>query len=57
VKEALAENRHLVMALRDALMERHELVGREITDILDAARAAGPAPTVIDLRDSAEVSV
>ena len=39
----LGENRHLVAALRDALLEREELVGAEITDVLRAARAAGPA--------------
>jgi cell division protease FtsH len=57
----LEANRHLVEALRDALMERHELIGSEITDILEAARRQGPsappdgvaAPTElsIDLRD------
>ncbi|MDO8120738.1 AAA family ATPase [Isoptericola sp. b490] len=30
----LSRNRHLVEALRDALLERHELVGDEITDVL-----------------------
>jgi cell division protease FtsH len=50
VKGALEANQHLVAALRDALVERDELVGKEITAILDAARAAGPAPAVIDLR-------
>jgi cell division protease FtsH len=50
VKGALEANQHLVAALRDALLERHELVGKEITSILDAARDAGPAPAVIDLR-------
>jgi ATP-dependent Zn protease len=44
----LDANRHLVEALRDALVERHELVGREITDILEAARARG---RTIDLRE------
>ena len=34
----LAEHRHLVEALRDALLERHELIGSEITDVLTAAR-------------------
>ena len=34
----LDANRHLVEALRDALLERHELVGHEITDVLEAAR-------------------
>ena len=64
----MAANRHLVAALRDALVERHELIGTEITDILQAAAAAGPAEEpaawpdlagdpvaehVIDLRDDA----
>jgi ATP-dependent Zn protease len=52
VKGALEENQHLVAALRDALLEREELVGREINDVLDTARAAGPPPMVIDLRDA-----
>jgi ATP-dependent Zn protease len=44
----LAENRHLVEALRDALVERHELIGREITDVLvEASRRAG----TLDLRE------
>jgi ATP-dependent Zn protease len=42
----LDANRHLVEALRDALLERSELIGREITDVLEAARASH----VIDLR-------
>ena len=49
----LEANRHLVEALRDALLERHELIGSEITDILEAARRRGPAPVAIDLRDHA----
>jgi ATP-dependent Zn protease len=36
----LTANRHLVEALRDALIDRHELVGREINDVLEAARDA-----------------
>jgi ATP-dependent Zn protease len=64
VRLLLAENRHLVAALRDALVERHELIGSEITDVLEAARArhaahGAEAPSwpaladdhVIDLRD------
>ncbi|MGI8698048.1 MAG: hypothetical protein ACR2J0_02730, partial [Mycobacteriales bacterium] len=39
----LQENTHLVAALRDALMERSELVGPEITEVLEAARAGVPA--------------
>ncbi len=38
----LDANRHLVEALRDALLERDELIGDEITDVLDGA---GPAVT------------
>jgi ATP-dependent Zn protease len=53
IKGRLEQNQHLVAALRDALMEREELVGHEITDVLTAAQAAGPPPAVIDLRDSA----
>ena len=44
VRGLLVEHRHLVEALRDALVERHELVGHEITDVL--AAAARPVPTV-----------
>jgi ATP-dependent Zn protease len=44
----LNENRHLVEALRDALLERHELIGREITDVLSAAAESA---RTIDLRD------
>ncbi len=40
----LAHNRHLVEALRDALLERHELIGHEITDVLEQA-----GPRTIDV--------
>jgi cell division protease FtsH len=53
VKALLQENRHLVEALRDALLEREELIGREITDVLEAAAAAGPR-AVIDLTEPAD---
>ena len=43
VSRLLGANRHLVEALRDALVERHELIGHEITDVL---WAAGPPETV-----------
>ena len=45
----LDANRHLVEALRDALLERSELIGHEITDVLEAAQAT----RVIDLREPA----
>ncbi len=38
----LSRNRNLVEALRDALLERHELVGDEITDVLLAASGDEP---------------
>ena len=46
VKALLQSHRHLVEALRDALLEREELVGREITDVLEGAAAA---PRLVDL--------
>jgi cell division protease FtsH len=46
----LGENRHLVEALRDALLDRHELIGREITDVLSAAAGS---PRTVDLRERA----
>ncbi len=55
IKGKLEANPHLIAGLRDALIERDELVGHEITDVLKAAQAAGPAPLVIDLRDPADV--
>ena len=54
VRGLLESNRHLVAALRDALLEKHELIGSEITEVLEAAREAGPQPStpqVLDLRD------
>ncbi|HTR71710.1 MAG TPA: AAA family ATPase [Mycobacteriales bacterium] len=48
VKGALEDNQHLVVALRDALLEREELIGHEINEVLDGA--VGPPPVVIDLR-------
>ncbi len=42
VRGLLESNMHLVGALRDALVERHELIGTEITDVLEAAAEAGP---------------
>jgi ATP-dependent Zn protease len=37
VRILLSENPHLVQALTEALMERDELVGEEITDVLENA--------------------
>jgi ATP-dependent Zn protease len=49
VTDLLDQHRYLVEALRDALIERHELVGEEITDVLEAAEAVHGR--VIDLRE------
>jgi len=46
VRDLLSEHRHLVAALRDALLERHELIGSEITEVLEAAAAGHAAPNV-----------
>ena len=48
VKELLVVNRHLIEALRDALLEHEELVGTEITDVLERAAAA---PRTVDLTE------
>ncbi len=58
----LTSNAHVVEALRDALLERDELVGEQITDVVGRAVARGPrggeepgaasAPqVVVDVRD------
>jgi cell division protease FtsH len=53
VRALLRENVHLVEALRDALLEREELIGPEIEDVLSAASAA-LAADVVDLRERAK---
>jgi ATP-dependent Zn protease len=40
VQRLLDANRHLVIALRDALLDREELVGEEIVEVLRAAQEA-----------------
>jgi cell division protease FtsH len=47
-------NRHLVEALRDALLDRDELVGEEILEVI---RCAQGAATVIDLREPRPLSL
>jgi cell division protease FtsH len=42
----LSQNRHVVEALRDALVERNELIDREIIDVIERA----PGDHVIDIR-------
>jgi ATP-dependent Zn protease len=48
VTTMLARHRYIVEALRDALLERDELIGPEIVDVIQAAES----PEVIDLRRS-----
>ncbi|MFS0702892.1 AAA family ATPase [Cellulomonas sp. 179-A 9B4 NHS] len=55
VRRLLASNRDLVEALRDALLERYELIGEEITGVLEKAVAdrpdgVRPAPPAEHLR-------
>jgi ATP-dependent Zn protease len=54
VVSLLQDNLHLVEALRDALLERDELIGSEIVEVLEnaSADAQPPLPLVIDLRDA-----
>ena len=52
VTRMLSENRHLVEALRDALLTHDELVGDAILDVLRAAE-----PEVVDLREAEGVPV
>jgi cell division protease FtsH len=48
VAALLATHRHVVEALRDALLDREELVGREILEVIEAADRE--AELVVDLR-------
>ena len=45
MRRLLVSNRDLVEALRDALLERHALVGEEITAVLEKAVATRPDGT------------
>jgi cell division protease FtsH len=61
-REVVTANKHVVVALRDALLERDELVGDEITDVIATARRpeqpetpecsvpAGLPASVVDVR-------
>ncbi|MGL5830097.1 MAG: hypothetical protein ACRC0L_11085, partial [Angustibacter sp.] len=51
VRQLLHKNRHLVAALRDALLDRHELIGSEITDVLENASAGQSAMPRVTLED------
>ncbi len=50
----LTENRHVVEALRDALLERYELIGDEILEVVhDALARAGADPGVAEVEKRA----
>lgn len=44
VREMLEGNQNLLLALRDALLDREELIGDEIIDVLKAAGTSDPNP-------------
>ena len=52
-RSMLEDNRHVVEALRDALLARDELIGPEIIEVIQAARPARQAgqPTTQVLRN------
>ena len=47
VQALLSSNRHIIEALRDALLEREELVDREIIEVIEAAQGVGE---LVDIR-------
>ncbi|OFW67156.1 MAG: hypothetical protein A2Z12_03775 [Actinobacteria bacterium RBG_16_68_21] len=55
VTDLLRANRHLVVALRDALLAKDELVAREISEVL--AEAEGRSDAVFDLTGSVSAEV
>jgi ATP-dependent Zn protease len=60
VRELMADHRHLVEALRDALLEHHELIGPQITDVLEAAQerhTVSGGTTGVALADAASGAV
>jgi len=53
-RDILLANSHVVEALRDALLERDELIGDEIIAVVEGVNGVGrPGDTVIDVRTSA----
>ncbi|MGZ8784276.1 MAG: AAA family ATPase [Acidimicrobiia bacterium] len=58
VAHLLAQNRHIVEALQDALLTRHELIGDEILEVIrgaGATRGAVDTLEIIDLREDVPV--
>ncbi|MDH5505527.1 MAG: AAA family ATPase, partial [Acidimicrobiia bacterium] len=55
VDQLLGQHRHVIRALADALLERNELIGDEIIDVITAAERAHGLPIEIDLREAIPV--
>jgi hypothetical protein len=56
VRSLLDEHRHVVEALRDALVDRDELIGDEIVAVIEAAMASAEAePSTVDLTVDVEI--
>jgi cell division protease FtsH len=54
VTRLLSENRHLIEGLRDALLERDELIGQEILDVIRRSELQALGMT-LDLRESSPI--
>jgi cell division protease FtsH len=61
VRRLLSRNRHLIEALRDALLDRYELIGEEITDVLAIARdthdGVSRPPVVLEPAESEPIAL
>jgi cell division protease FtsH len=57
VRVILSRYRYLVEALRDALLEREELIGEQITGVLESAYAAHDSTHIADIVDLREESL
>ena len=51
----LSEHQHVIRALADALLERNELIGAEIIDVIVAAERSNLQPITVDLRSEEPV--
>jgi cell division protease FtsH len=57
VRGMIDEHRHVVEALRDALLDRDELIGEEIVAVIDTAMAEPEPPLAVDLTESPALEV
>ena len=53
--QLLGQHRHVIRALADALLDRNELIGDEIIDVITAAERAHGLPIEIDLTEGVPV--